>query len=622
VKPVAAAALALALALAWVYADVRNHEFLRYDDDLYILEDASLRAPFGPSAVVRAFTTPYDTNWFPLTTLSWHLDATLFGFRPGAFLVENVVLHALSAALLLLALHALTGALLPSAFAAGVFALHPLHVETVAWAIERKGVLSGLCFHAALLAYARTRSGRTAAAFGAGMLAKQSIAPLPAVLVLLDFWPRGKLSTPRDLLAAIASKWLLFVVAIGGLAVAFVVQREGGAVTLGDILPLDVRLANAVLSIAAYLGDAVWPAGLAAFYPHPEGDVSRGAALGVAALLALFSYACWRAREAQPWWLVGWLWFLGLLLPTLGLVQVGVQSRADRYTYLPLTGLAIAVAWSAARFAGASRVRQRACAAAGAALLLACAVVSRQQVAVWRDTETLFRHATSVTRGNFIAEHSLASELLLRGDARGAEQHFAESVRLRPGWPEAHFGLGDALAAEGRFEEAIRRYEHGLRLGPRYTRGHIRLARALLTTGRVDEALGRARFALQTAKPRERGSVFALIAALQLSRDEPHGAQSAAEQAIALEPELAEAHATRGLALLTLGQAEQGYASLRRALELGGPAAPLQLALGDASGMLGRPDEARAHYQEAQRAAQAAADPELEAEAARHLAAP
>ena len=624
-------ALALALSVAWVYAGVREHAFLHVDDDLYITENPNLRAPLDLAAVGRAFAAPYDTNWFPLTTLSWHLDAAWHGFEPGAFLLENAALHALSAVLLLLALHALTGALAPSAFAAGIFALHPLHVETVAWAVERKGVLSGLCFHAALLAYARAArrarrgSAGTAAAFGAGLLAKQSIAPLPAVLLLLDVWPLGRLSASpsrRELASALRAKALLFALALAALAAAYLVQRAGGAVTTGELLPLDVRLANAVLALGAYLRDALWPAQLAAFYPHPEREVSHGAAFAVAALLALASYACWRVRARQPWWGVGWGWFIAMLIPTLGLVQVGVQARADRYTYLALTGLALALAWSVWRFAGASRARQRACAAAGLALLVACAATARRQVAVWHDTETLFRHAAAVTRGNYLAEHSLGSELLLRGEAREAERHFAAAVRLRERWPEAHFGQGDALAAQGRLEEAIRRYEHGLRLGPRQTRGQLRLARALLATARLDEALGRARHALVGARPHERAEALALLGAVQLARDAPAEARQAYEHALALRPDLAEAHAGLGLALLAQGDAERAYAVLRRAQELGGPAAALELALGDAAAMLGRPGEARSHYVAARRAAQAAGEKELALEAGARLAAP
>ena len=622
-------ALALLLALAWVYAGALGHDFLSYDDDLYVTGNPSLRAPLDLAAVERAFARSYDANWIPLTTLSWHLDYAWHGLDPAAFHATNLALHALSTLLLLLALHALTGALAPSAFAAGVFALHPLHVESVAWVVERKSVLAGVFFHAALLAYARSaRSARprhlgASASFAAGLLSKQSVVPLPGVLLLLDFWPLRRFADERGVRWAIASlreKGLPIALAVAGSLAVLWAQKAGGAMEHGDALPFGVRLANAALAIGAYLREAVWPAGLAAFHPHPERAVPVATALAVGAALAAVTALCWRLRGRAPWLGVGWLWFLALLLPTLGLVQVGVQSRADRYTYLALTGPALALAWSAHVWAAAHALRRRACALLAIALLAACAVVARRQVAVWHDTETLFRHAIAVTEGNYLAEHAIGSELLRRGEAAEAEAHFAEALRMRPQWPEASFGLADALFAEGRLEEAIRRYEHGLRAAPRSTRGQIRLARALLATGRSAEALGRARHALATARPHERAEAAALLGAVLIAHEALPEAEAAYGQAIALRPDLAEAHAGLGMALLAQGRSEAGYAALQRALALGGPEAPLELALGDAARLLGRPDEAYAHYREARRAGALARDADLVREAEARLA--
>ncbi len=625
----AAVAAALLASAAWVYANVRDHEFLRYDDDVYVVDNPSLRRPLDASAVARAFAAPFFTNWIPLTSLSLHLDYARSGADPAAFLTTNVALHALSSVVLFLALLRLGVGLGPSAFAAGVFGLHPLHVESVAWISARKDVLSGLFFGLALWSYAgsaqrpRPRHLGTTLALGAGLLAKPSLVALPPLLLLLDAWPLRRFdpsrAAPLRLRDALREKWLLFALAAAASITALSAQNAGGAMAHGDALPLDVRLANAALSIVAYLRDAVWPARLAAFYPHPEAEVPRLAAALAAAGIAGISALCFRLRGTQPWLGVGWRWFLGLLVPTLGLVQVGVQARADRYTYLPLTGLCLALAVSVCVWAGRQRRRQRACVGVALVLLAGLALGARRQVAVWRDSETLFLHAAAVTEGNFLAEHAIGSELLRRGEPVLAEQHFAEAVRLRERWAETHFGLADAAAAQGRLEEAIRGYERGLRRAPRSARGHLRLARMLLATGRGAEALGRARHGVEYARPHERAEALGMLGAILLERRSFREAQQAYEVAVALRPDLAEAHAGRGLALLAQGELETGYESLRRAEAAGGFGPALRLAQGDAARGLGREDEAREHFRAAHESALRAGDAALAADAAGRL---
>jgi tetratricopeptide (TPR) repeat protein len=626
----AAVAVALVAGVALVYAGVRDHAFLAVDDDVYVVDNPNLRQPLDAQAVARAFTSPYETNWIPLTWLSLHLDHAWHGRDAPAFLATNAALHALASVLLFLGLARLTGAAGASGFAAGVFALHPLHVESVAWVAERKDVLAGVFFGLVLVAYARSaRAPRprhlgAALALAAGLCAKQSLVPVPLLLVLLDFWPLRRIgpgASPRlSLLAAVREKWLLFALSAAAAAIALWAQRSGGAMAHGDALPLDVRLANALLAIAAYLRDGLWPSGLAAFYPHPQDAVSRGAAAlvlcGILALTAL----CVRLRASQPQWLVGWLWFLLMLAPTLGLVQVGVQARADRYTYLALTGPALALAVSASAWAGARPVRRRAAAVAAAAILCALAWTARRQVEVWRDTETLFAHAARVTENNFLAEHALGSEKLRRGDAGTAAAHFAAAVRMRPSWAEAHVGLADALFAQGRTDEAILAYERGIRLAPRKARGHLRLARALLASGRSAEALGRARHALARARPAERAGAHVVLAAILLERRDAAAAESHYTQALAQQPDLPEALAGRGIAMLLLGRVEDGYTDLSRARAHGGDSAGLLLAQADAARLLGRTDEARLHLRGARERALAQGDARTAADADQRLA--
>ena len=622
-------AAALVAAVVCIYAGVLDHEFLAYDDDLYVVDNPSLRQPLDLRAVGHAFGASYETNWIPLTWLSLQLDYAWHGLDAGAFLATNAVLHAAASALLFFALLALTGTPGPSAFAAGVFAVHPLHVESVAWVAERKDALAGVFFGLVLCAYARSaRAARprhlaASAALALGLCAKQTLVPVPLLLLLLDYWPLRRIgpgAAPRlSLVAALREKWLLFALAAGGSAAALWAQRTGGAMAHGDALPLDVRLANAALSLVAYLGDAVWPSGLAAFYPHPLDQVSRVGALVATFGLAAVTALCLRLRVRAPWWAVGWGWFLLLLAPTLGLIQVGVQARADRYTYLALTGPALALGCSVAAWAGAHPLRRRASAVAALALLCALGIAARRQVDVWRDTETLFRHAVAVTQGNYLAEHALGSEELRRGDAASAASHFAEAVRLRPVWAEAHFGLADALVAQGRIEEAVRTYERGLRLAPRNARGHLRLARALLASGRSDEALGRARHALRIARTSERAAAQVVLGAVLLARRDYAAAEAAYAQAVAQRPDLAEAYAGRGLALLGQGRAADGAAQLARAQAIGDDSAALRLAQGDAAQVLGRSDEARLHYRAARERALAEGDAGLAEDAEKRL---
>lgn len=635
-----AAAAALVAAVVFVYAGVADHEFLAYDDDVYVVDNPNLRQPLDLHAVAHAFTSPYETNWIPLTWLSLHLDYAWHGFDARAYLATNVALHAAASVLLFFGLLSLTGSAGASAFSAGVFAVHPLHVESVAWIAERKDVLAGFFFGLVLCAYAVNRTActdgvpnrlpslrprylLTALALAAGLCAKQSLVPVPLLLVALDFWPLRRIgagASPRlSLFAALREKWLLFAIAAAASGVALWAQRSGGSMAHGDALPLDVRLANASLSIAAYLRDAFWPSGLAAFYPHPLDAVSRGAAALVALAGLAITALCIRLRARHPQWLVGWLWFLLMLAPALGLVQVGVQARADRYTYLALTGPVLALATSVAGWAGARPVRRRASAAAATLGLCALALAARQQVVVWHDTETLFAHAARVTEGNFLAEHALGSERLRRGDADGAEPHFAAAVRMRPVWAEAHVGLADALVAQGRLDEAVRVYERGVRLAPRKARGHLRLARALLASGHSAEALGRARHALTLARPAERTGVHVVLGAILLERRDATAAEKHYAQALAQQPDLVEALTGRGIALLLLGRVEEGYAELARARAQGVDSAALLLAQGDAARLLGRMEEARQHLRGARERALAQGDSRLAADAEQRL---
>jgi tetratricopeptide (TPR) repeat protein len=459
-------ALGLAALVAGVYWPVRGHAWLNYDDDVYITANPNLTLGLSPGGVAWAFTTLHGANWFPLTWLSWMLDFDRSGLDPSGFHTTNLLLHAGATAVLFLALSRLTKDAGRSAFVAAVFGVHPLHVESVAWAAARKDPLSGLFFMLALLAYAAggrherrpLQMALVLLCLALGLLAKQTIVTLPFVLLLLDAWPLGRLGgtrgsegwKPAAVRRAVLEKLPLFAWVAVMSAVATLAQRSAGVVADLEQLSVGARVGNAALACVAYLRKALLPTDLAVFYPHPGNAVPAAAAVAALALLALLTALSVRAARRHPALTVGWLWYLGTLVPVLGLVQVGSQAMADRYTYLPLVGLGIAVAWGVPELLGrtlrADGPRRAVLAVLGAACIVALATGARLQLRHWRDSEALMRHTLAVTDANYIAHAHLGSALLERGEVGQAIGHWTESARIRPGYPTVANNLAWLLA--------------------------------------------------------------------------------------------------------------------------------------------------------------------------------
>ena len=497
-------AFALVTVVAAIYAPVLGHDFVDYDDYAYVVENAALRKGLGPSGILAAVARPHHMNWSPAAALSYQLDFALYGLSAPGYLVTNVALHALASVLLFLALARMTGAPWPSAFVAGVFAVHPLHVESVAWVSARKDALSGAFFAATLLAYARYAEhpeapGRAwwfTASAALAVLSKPTLVTLPVLLLLLDYWPLRRLQgdpsrpgiDPHKLRAALLEKLPIFAVSAVVAAVTWWIQRSVGAFQLTDELSLSLRLLHALESLAGYLGQFVWPGGLAAFYPHPEADVSP-ARVGAGAVLLIGGISLGlRCAVTRPYLGVGFAWYFLTLLPVLGVVQAGLQGRADRYMYLPLIGLAIVAAWGGASIAGHRRGGARTLAALGALLLISGALLARTQVGVWRDSHALFEHAIAVTRGNFLAQKGLGTALLRERRTREARGRFDEALRIRPGWGPALLGLGEAALLDGEHREAVAQFELVLEAMPDHHGAHQNLGIALIGLGRYDEA--------------------------------------------------------------------------------------------------------------------------------------
>jgi tetratricopeptide (TPR) repeat protein len=470
-------ASALAVLAFLTFLPALGHHFLVYDDDQYVTANPDVRAGLTVAGVRWAFTSGHAANWHPLTWLSHMADVQTWGLEPRGHHLTNLLLHAANAAVLFLALLRLTGARWRSALVAALFAVHPTRIEAVAWVAERKELLSALLGFLTLLAYAAwaRRGGRgqpwsALALFAAGLMAKPMLVTLPFVLVLLDAWPLGRVRLDQRPLGAlarsVAAKWPFLALAAASCAATFLVQRAGGAVGTLESYPLGVRLANALVAYAGYLRRLFWPVGLAVFYPHPGRSLVPAAIAGTAVLFVGLGAAAWLVRRRWPYVFVGWFWFAGMLVPVIGLVQVGFQALADRYAYLTFIGLFLALVWLLAdRVERAPRLR-RVAAAAGLVLLAACVVQTRRELSHWQDSETLFRRALAVTSGNYVACQNLAHHLNETNRPAEALPLLEEALRLRPLYPEARVNLGRSLFLLGRLEEAIPQFEQAIALRP------------------------------------------------------------------------------------------------------------------------------------------------------------
>jgi hypothetical protein len=462
----------LAVAVILLYGQTAGHDFVNYDDPFYVTANDYVREGLSGENVRWALSAFYYSNWHPLTWLSHMADVSAFGMNPGAHHLVSAGMHLLSSLLLVSSLAALTGALLPSLLTALLFAFHPLHVESVAWIAERKDVLAGLLFLAALRAWAVyvRRPGwaaylATALLFALSLSAKAMTVTFPLVLLLLDRWPLGRLSR-RTLVPLMAEKVPLLLLSLAGGITAWLAQRWGGSVASLDTFGFPLRAANAVASLGRYLAKTVWPAGLSVYYPHPGEAISPWGVAGAATILLLLTLAALRWRGlGYP--LIGWLWFMVMILPVSGLVQLEAQAMADRYTYLPLIGPFLAVAWLLRDLARGARVRRRwvAAAAMGATVLLGAAAFV--QVGHWRSSLTLFAHALAVDDRNWVAHNQYATALMAVGRIPEAIPHLGTASRLNPlHKSEIRFRTGYALARQGRTAEALEEYREAIRRLP------------------------------------------------------------------------------------------------------------------------------------------------------------
>ncbi len=536
---------AIAAVTLGVYWQVTSHEFTyTFDDDQYVLENSHVLSGLNAESVRWAFTSAgYASNWHPLTWISHMADVQFFGAnKPGYHHLVSVVLHIFCALLLFILLDRVTHSPWKSAFVAAIFAIHPLHVESVAWVAERKDVLSTFFMMLAILAYVRyaerpgvLRYTSVALLFALGLLAKPMLVTLPVLLILLDYWPLER-NLPFGRL--LREKLPLFAMAIASAAMTLVAQRGGGAVATFDVFPLPVRLENALVSYVGYLVKMVWPAGLAVYYPHPGSTIPVWQVAGSAVILVVISVCALRLRERFPVILFGWLWYVITLVPVIGLVQVGGQAMADRYTYVPLIGVFAALAWTLPA-ALAKRVRPAVFAVPAGASLVALSVVTFAQVGYWKTPETLFARAIAVTDPdtNGRAHMNMAVALSIKGKTDEAIVHYCEAVRIMPRFVDARNNLGLALLEKGDTAGARDQFTTALGLDPNSAAAHADMAMLFEKTGQLTQAadyfrrateldpgMVRAHFSLGLIQQRTGdlpGAVESLTRACELSPTEP-----------------------------------------------------------------------------------------------------
>jgi protein O-mannosyl-transferase len=567
----------LAVVVFLTLSPTLHNGFISYDDPAYVTQNPHVNTGITWPNIVWAFGGAHASNWHPLTWVSLQLDGAFYRLTPAGYHLTSLSLHVANVLLLFLWLSGVTGLRGRSAFVALAFGLHPVHVESVAWVAERKDVLSTLFWMLTLLAYTAyvRRPGAlrylaVAALFTAGLLSKPMLVTLPFLLLLLDWWPlRRKENWPRLVL----EKLPLVALAALSAAVTIWAQGQGGSLIALDRLPLGLRLANAAISYIRYLGETFWPVDLAVFYPFPAGGIPAWKVDGSVATLALATWLAYRARHRRPWLMTGWCWYVLTLLPVIGIVQVGMQAMADRYLYVPMIGLLIAILWQAGEVFQGSQQRTRivvmigAMAACGFVLGI-CAVLSWRQAQVWQDGVTLFTHAIQVTEGNFVAHDNLGVELDRLGRSEDALAEYRETLGIRPedrhgeeNFAQASFAKGERLLGQGDLNGALAAFRDGLRYRPRNALALMSLGVALARSGQPVEA-GKAFEDSLRADPSSVEAHYDLGLVRQAL-----GAYSKAlesyDAALRLKPEFGEAQAARAAVLYALGRyREAGHALL------------------------------------------------------------
>ncbi len=629
----------LVLAVGLVFGQTVGHEFFNFDDAENVYENRPVASGLSAKGIGWAFDRQ-KANWHPLTWLSLMADCQFYGLDAGGHHLTNDLLHAATAVLLFLVLRRMTGGFWPSALVAAIFALHPLRVESVAWVTERKDVLSGLFFMLTLAAYVRYVRGPfslgryllVAFVFALGLMAKQSLVTLPFVLLLLDYWPLRRFTvdaysnptpplmpplTPphcnggdfvgnanflKSSLGQLPLGWQLvleklplFLLAAVSSIVAVWAASEVLMPT--ERLPLGWRIGNALISYVAYVGQFFYPHGLAPFYPRPGLDLPLWKIGGAFLILLGVTVAVCVWRRRYPYLFVGWLWYLGMLVPVIGLVQVGMGAMADRFTYLPQIGLCMALVWAAADLCHGWRVRYPARAIASASVLAVLMGCAWRQTSFWRDSETLWNHTLACTSRNGVAHNDLGNALANQGRIDEAMAHYQQALEIKPDYVEALNNLGAAFARLGRMNEAITQHQKAVEIKPDYAQAHYNLGVAFARLDRIGEAIAHYQKAVEIKSDYVEAYYNLGNAFSRLDRFDEAIAQY--QKALEIQPDYVEAHNNLGYALAARGRIAEAMAHYQKALEIQPDYAEAYYNLGDVLAAQSRIDEAVAHYRHA-----------------------
>ncbi len=593
------------------YGAVVTFDFVNYDDPKYVVNNPHLRHGLTVEGLTWAFTTNRSSNWHPLTWISHMIDYQLYGLAAGGHHLTSLLFHIANTLLLFGILFQMTRAMWRSAIVAALFAWHPLHAESVVWISERKDVLSAFFWLLAMSFYLRyaadpgTRTARPKAAYGLalvcfvlGLLSKPMVVTLPFVLLLLNYWPLRRVSGFRvwssDFRRPLLETVPFLLLSAASSVVTFLAQRSGGAVISLQRVPISHRVANALISYAIYLRKTIWPDDLAVIYPL-RNSFSAGKLAGATLLLLLISIAAMAWNRSRPWFLVGWLWFLGTLVPVIGFVQVGRQSMADRYTYLPLVGIFVMLVWGVAELAERRpQVKRFLLPAATAATLMLCLALTWVQASTWRNSITLFNHALAVTPRNAVALDNLGVALNASGRSDEAMTNYNAALQLEPGEPYILYHKALVLAQQNQTEAAMQLFIAAIRNKPDLAAAHYHLARLLAAQGRLDDAVAEYLACLRFEPDTPDGHYN--LANVLMSQGKLAEAAAHYRASLRLDPDSSDAHNNLGAVLVRLGSLDEAVAQFQAVLKLNPNSAEAEDQLGGALQKLGQFEAARAHY--------------------------
>jgi protein O-mannosyl-transferase len=608
----------LLLAVAIVFGQTVHHAFIKFDDPQYVYENPHVISGLTAEGIAWAFTTSHASNWHPLTWLSHMLDCQIYGLAPGGHHLTNALLHAATTILLFLVLRRITGEFWPSAFVAAVFAIHPLRVESVAWVSERKDILSGLFFMLTLWAYVNyvrhsfsiTRYLAVIVLFALGLMAKPMLVTLPFVLLLLDYWPLGRMMSSTAENRPYSGSWQserfsIFMrlvmekvplLVLAGVSCSITLWAQSKAIAAAnEHVSLSLRIGNAAVSYVAYLGQFFYPVGLAVLYPHPGLGLPMWKVAAAILVLMALSGGVIALRRQCPYLLVGWLWYLGMLVPVIGLIQVGLQAMADRYTYLPQIGLSIALTWGVMYIVRSWPYRRWACGIASVLVVTALLGCAWRQTTFWYDGGTLWAHALACTSQNYVAENNLGVILLDSGQVQKAMACIERSLQINPNNAETENNMGSVLVESGRLKEAIEHYQQALRLKPEYPDGHYNLGIALVKAGSLKEAIKQFQEALRL-NPDYYEALYNIGFTME-KLGQPNEAIKYYQQALRLNPNYPDAQKNLGISLLNAGRLQEAIEYYQQVLRIKSDFTEVRNNLGLALADAGRLQEAIEQFQ-------------------------